>query len=359
MMLAAVLLAMAGQAAAQDVHQARVDLGEPAQGYAFYNRPGATVAEHNAELARCAADTWFGEDGQEFRRMGLAYELFWGGTARAVPVVKTENCMIARGWRVFELESAEGAAVAGLSGAALAERAGPWLGAETPPGRLVRSFTNQLARPNGYGTASRPRPASPGHISLKIFMEGDASVELPLLDLRAVFKQPRAKTLRWPQLPEPAPGNAIVIMRLSGTHYALAFEQDVEDSAPLGQSFGAMPSRNGRWVAVEVPAGRWRIARIQSLNLCFGSPAFEVAAGEVVYAGHFDTAGARLGPDLDLAPVRAAVQGPVVERLRPAVYRNGSTGDCNMPNIGYALEFPGAEFEPGYRGGSVAAAPAP
>ena len=110
-----------------------------------------------------------------------------------------------------------------------------------------------------------------------------------------------------------------------------------------------------------VPAGRWRLYGLgaaPTLNLCLGSPSFEVKAGEVVYAGAYDLDAAELGPDLDLAPAKAWL-GAQGRPLRAASYVNGSLGPCGDNSI-YALEIKGAPFEPGYAWGSRAStAPAP
>ena len=166
----------------------------------------------------------------------------------------------------------------------------------------------------------------------------------------------QARTLRLPEIPEPAAGMAIIVMRGVGTNHGLQFQR-VEPSADGARfTFGIGVSRQGRWAAAEVPAGRWRINQTRVVNHCLGSPSFEVAAGEVVYVGTFDMSGDDMGPDLDLAPAISAIRGPAAERLRAAVYRNGSTDTCRVPFVRYPLEIEGAPFDPGYQRGSVAAA---
>jgi hypothetical protein len=90
------------------------------------------------------------------------------------------------------------------------------------------------------------------------------------------------------------------------------------------------------------------------LNLCLGSPSFELKPGEVIYAGTWNLAGDDLGPDLAMAPARAWLKGPAAEQLQPAVYRNGSRGSCHAFPMSYALEIPGAPFAPDYHWGSLA-----
>jgi hypothetical protein len=113
--------------------------------------------------------------------------------------------------------------------------------------------------------------------------------------------------------------------------------------------------REGRFYAFSVQPGLWRLAAIHALSLCLGAPAFEIKPGEVLYAGSFDLSAEGIGPDLNLDEPRAYLAGHVVaERLRPAIYRNGFTDRCTGTGSIYALEVPGAPFEPTYRAGSRA-----
>ena len=111
--------------------------------------------------------------------------------------------------------------------------------------------------------------------------------------------------------------------------------------------------REGNWFALVVPPGHWRIAGTGSVGFCLGSPAFAVAAGEVVYAGTFSLTGADLAPDLAIEPAAAWLGGDFGTRVRPAAYRNGSRDSCIGSGVSYALEFPGAPFEPGYAWGGA------
>jgi hypothetical protein len=110
--------------------------------------------------------------------------------------------------------------------------------------------------------------------------------------------------------------------------------------------------REGDMFAVAAPPGRWRLYGLgvmPTLNLCLGSPSFELKAGEVVYAGAFDLSADDLGPDLDLAPARAWLAG-VGDKVKAAVYTNGSQGPCGDNTI-YALELEGVPFEAGHASG--------
>lgn len=363
--LAAALCAVASETAAQPAE--RLEIGEVVQGHAYYNRSGASPAEHNTDLADCLSHTaWIPADPAR-RDLDRAIEigtgslvrsdliaLFWAGPIQGLAATGPENCMIAKGWRVFRTSEAEGAAAAALSGEAFLAHVGPWLGSATPPGVMIRAWGNEAAHPARYRTASRPRPPSREQISLRFFSESGASFDRPVADTENWDRVP-ARTLRLPNLPEPAAGMAILVARGVGTNHGLQFQGMSRTDSGARVTFGVRVSRQGRWTAVEVPAGRWRISQTRVVNHCLGSPSFEVAAGETVYIGTFDMSGDDMGPDLDLAPARAAIQGPAAARLRAAVYRNGSTDTCRVPFVRYPLEIEGAPFESDYRWGSAIA----
>jgi|JI7StandDraft_1071085.scaffolds.fasta_scaffold24870_2 hypothetical protein len=364
--LAGALCALGSHALAQEPE--RLEIGEVVQGHAYYNRPGASPAEHNTELAACLSETDWGTPSPADRGLQRAVEigtgsllrsdvvgLFWSGPVQGLAAIGPENCMISKGWRVFRLSETEGEAATALTGEAFLARVGPWLGADTPPGVMIRTWGNEAAHPARYRTASRPRPPSRDQLSLQFFSASGAVFERAGVDTTN-WNRVQARTLRLPEIPEPAAGMAIIVMRGVGTNHGLQFQR-VEPSADGARfTFGIGVSRQGRWAAAEVPAGRWRINQTRVVNHCLGSPSFEVAAGEVVYVGTFDMSGDDMGPDLDLAPAISAIRGPAAERLRAAVYRNGSTDTCRVPFVRYPLEIEGAPFDPGYQRGSVAAA---
>ena len=76
----------------------RVEIGEIADGFTFYNRPGATLEQHNAELGECTR--WmkgYGGDPDAYSQ-GIAFGLIWSGSIAGLAAVPIENCMIVRGW---------------------------------------------------------------------------------------------------------------------------------------------------------------------------------------------------------------------------------------------------------------------
>jgi hypothetical protein len=94
-----------------------------------------------------------------------------------------------------------------------------------------------------------------------------------------------------------------------------------------------------------------------SLSLCLGGPAFDIAAGDVVYAGSF--APNRLAPDMAMEPAKAAFPGlsTAVAKLKPAEWINGAQGQCEGTYL-YAMELPNRPFMDSYQLGSRAQ-PAP
>lgn len=348
------LLGLALSAAALNVcaqsRPDRVMLSEPVQGYAYYNRPGATLEQHDAEFRDCLMATNV-RPNNSAPTPSIAMQLVWGGVIQAIGTSAVKNCMIAGGWRVFQLPEAEGRTVSRLPDADFTARFALMVGAATPPGVLARAWENQAARPARYHTPSRPRAQSRHQLSARSFRLSGLEVQLRTAD-EAVG--PRTTAIRGVPLDRaasPGPGNALIILRATGSRN-MGFARTLETGGL--NTIGISGSREGVWQAFEVPAGRWRITHTSWMNHCLGSPAFDVAAGEVVYAGAFDLAGEALGPTLDPGALSGRLDAALSERLRAARYQNGSTVPCAYGGGIYPLEIEGAPFEPGYRWGSRA-----
>lgn len=319
------------EAAAQSGPQ-RVLLNEPVAGYAYYNRSGATVEDHDLEFRDCFVATNVSRD--SVPSPGLAFEVIWGGVLRAMSASGVENCMISRGWRVFQLSENEGRSFSRLSDEDFRTRFGPMVGEANPPGVLAREWTNQAARPARYHTASRPRAPSRDQLSARSFALRGYELELRtpeeaagprLTDIRGVPLQ-RAST--------PEAGKAVVILGATGNR-GMGFERTVATGGDY--RFGINGSREGAWQTFQVPPGRYRITNTSWLNHCLGSPAFDIEAGEIVYAGTFNLAGEALGPTLNLDDL----PGTLTDRLqgaRAARYENGSTVPCLFGLFIYPLE---------------------
>ena len=387
MTAALALCAITGPARAEPAAE-RIEIGQIATGYTYYNRPGATLADHNAELIDCAQISFHPLPGAQPGTMGsgLASKLIWSGPVAGLAAVRVENCMIVRGWRVVRLDPEEGRALAPLSDPELASRLTPWIGAVEPHGQIVRAFANQAAHPGRYHTASRPAAPGKGQFSLRI--SGQQSVGRigvitppsapgqPPPPLRPQPGPPPAIDAQWPKRPvlladigKAPPGSALIVTRVvgAGNPYGMyvgfarvnpegADKGVVRDGAPVLQyaagGIGA-PKEAGGWFVLVVPPGRWSLAGAGFIDYCLGAPSFELKAGEIVYAGTFSRLGPDFFPDLDLAPAKAFLAGAGGERVRAASYVNGLRSPCLGYGVTYAMEFPGAPFEPDYHWGGA------
>ena len=358
-----------------------VQIGEIATGYVYYNRPGASLTDHNADLADCVreADAMHvppakpGAVGIDGPVGGIIFHALWDGPLAGIVAVKVENCMLVRRWRAVRLADDEGAQLAAMTTPELAARLTPWIGASSPPGEIVRSFGNEADRPVDFKLASRPAHPDARQLSLRVYASETSEPPAPPAPPDAIA--PVKLDPRWPTRPlkpseiaAPPPGAAVILVRVKGIGPkgggGIMFARQgpradvgpaIDDHAPdlavaaLGWLYA---KKDGNWFALAVPPGRWRIASSGFLNYCLGSPSFEVGAGEIVYAGTFELAGQNIGPDLDLEPAKAFLAAPSAH-LRPATYRNGSRGSCRGFGVTYALEFPGAPFDPDYAFGGA------
>ena len=376
MSLAAALVA--GSAAAQTVN--RVEIGEIADGYTFYNRPGATLELHNRELGECVKWTrWPGQldpyrpqgTGPSAALRGLMFGLIWSGPIAGLAAVPVENCMIVRGWRVVRVPEADGKILSEAPLQTLVEQLSGEVGTARPNGTIVRQWGNEALHPGAYHTASRPRAPGPQMLSVRL-LSATSPEPLPTFPFP---EQPRLDR-QWPKVatkPDAAAtapaGSGIIVVHVTGismsngtgvTFMRVGIDPEdhpsYRDNAPelAGAHIGILSAkREGNWFLLAVPPGTWRFAASGFVDYCLGSPGFDVNAGEVVYAGSFSLAGPDLTPDLAVEPAAAWLGGDAGSRVRPAVYRNGLRGSCHDIRVHYALEFPGAPFEPGYTWGSA------
>jgi len=382
---------------------APVTLGQMTLGYTYFNKPGADLKVHDADVKDCAAEAArtisFDEqvnvivigapaeaaagEGVAMGLQGLMRPAYHRGAAGSA----LENCMVVRGWRVVKLPDDEGQALAKLAPSELSARLAPWVGASNPHGQVVRVWNNEADDDANSRFALRPDHTNDGQLSL---------IEATSQDLHQ-FDGPRqpaeagpgALDPKWPKsglapavLSSAPDGSAILIIKIKTAPIHLTLSMALlpnKASSPVngttvllsreGASDDAFPSRvdhapdvietdpwHGSTFAFAVPPGRWRISGIGKpmvLNFCLGAPSFEVKAGEVVYAGSFDLGAADVGPDLDLAPAKTWLAGhPQAEAVHAAVYTNGSRGPCSGNAI-YALEVKGAPFEPEYAWGGA------
>jgi hypothetical protein len=133
------------------------DLMSASEGYTYFNRPGASTAEYEADMRRCIGLTVNAlPSGGISRKGGIDFRtqspFGLGGNLMAILVVDAhvhanlQNCMVAANWRVMRLDPVAGAALWKAEPAGLREKLAPWIGAASPPGEELRSYANDAAR---------------------------------------------------------------------------------------------------------------------------------------------------------------------------------------------------------------------
>jgi len=363
-------------------------LNQSTPGYTYFNKPGADLAAHAKAIDRCRdlaeATNQAGDAAAKAATDPHDSTGYWSREHNAGRednhqghLVNLENCMVVFGWRVVVLDPAQGQRLASESLAVRARQLADWVGADTPPGVVVRRFANDAldGSPDSFGFAV-PRGTL---LSIDDLAEPpEPGPHLDPDDPTASSSAPYAKRKLTPlgrdHLMSLRGDSGLVVVGLAGAgSFRLIFERVDADGQPPRDSKGAdltvaQPTTGGDVGGgagvYAVPEGRWRLAAIArgrySINFCLGAPSFSVANGQVVFAGQFDPASGVLAPTMnpEMALEALPAGSPLRQRLRPADWVNGSTGQCRGAYI-YALEFPGRPFEGGYHLGSMAQPSAP
>lgn len=342
------------------------NLLKASDGYLYFNRPNASIAEHDSELKNCIA-TWRGGVvvNQTAENTGLVQSLMLGGWDRARFAVNVEHCMVVRGWRVVRLPDQEGKSLAALTRLELADRLAPWVGADTPHGEIARAWNNDAARPDTVMQGS-PQGARQHQLSIDAM---DPSAADPLKRVEAMAyvwsgRKPSFKPLSAAELAAPPPGLAILVVQISRTpgdrRQAFGFDLEGGVGGQMGteEFFEVAPGRGQADIiqAYAVPAGRWRLFGFGALfDYCMGAPSTTVRPGEVVFLGKFTMPPDGMVVDLSLVPARAflSINPALAGRVRAAAWTNGDTYPCRFWHP-YALELPGFPYEPGYKWGRLA-----
>ena len=395
LLLAASMAALIGSPAA-----AAVNLNQPSKGYTYFHRAGATMEAHDAQIRECMKSGYFSQpsaaDGATAASQGLAGVIaavivnvaVAAMQADNIQLTTIENCMVLHGWNVVQIPEAQGEPMTKLEQPALHAALEPLVGAHTPAGEIVRTYDNDLAKPDtvaflGIGPIDKKsfsRLALP-----ELTAEPEAEGAIQKASVTKPPKMPKtAKKLPTVQLLEklqPVPeGSALLLVRFEGQRGfpTLNFRRlgpDEETPAWVDgkpaianllmpvTAWAGKPKAPDGVVAMAVPPGRWVLDSVSAgpipntalgVHLCYGAPAFEAAAGEVVYLGSF--AMNRLTPDMAIDPARTALSAKpeLTEKLKPAGYVNGLKGSCGGLGYGYALEVADAPYEEGYGLGSRA-----
>lgn len=350
----------------------RANISLPSPGFTFYNRPGATIAEHDAELRECAAI--MGDLPRiETYQQGLIAESMEAAANLARGQAAVENCMVVRGWRVVELPRNIGQRLERMPRDQLSAQLATVVGVEQPVGEIVRVFANEAARAS---TISDTIPNTPQLVlSLQSVDISDVVRSEPagaVVFRGAILSQPLDEA----GIAALQEGDTIAVLHVTGSgatnghRFNFArFTGPDDDSAPADGTggdvfmaevprtlFGSSPRDRREAVLVfRIRPGRWTIAgKGNGLSFCLGAPTTEVRQGDVVYFGTYAFAARTIGPHMDEmteARETLAANPAFASRLRPAEWVNGTTFHCGS-TANYALEAVGAPFEPGYVGGT-------
>jgi hypothetical protein len=343
-------------------------------GYVYFHRAGASMAEHDAAVEACAHEASQTEEPYLAPVIGGLLTQMAVASTRAAKhrklneaqfAANLENCMVARGWEVARLDEAEGKAVAALAQPQQAAALAPWVGAAQPHGQVVRRYAPVAA----IGWNSK---LDENHWPWSL------SLTAGVHDLSRLVASDAERPANWRTLQVggartvAAPGTSAIVVRVMATTPVSNAWTFVRLDAPAAGT--ELPGLTAFSVArqdkepggaktyvIAAPPGRWRLQGVGATSFCLGAPAFDVGAGEAVFAGAFD-ASAPYAPDLDMGPAQGELaDAALAARLKPARWTNGESFPCGVlrPKAVYLLEIPDAPFVPGYRAGSRAAAPAP
>lgn len=350
------------------VESPQVKLNASRGGHTYFNRPGADLAAHNAEMKACMkqADLTVQPDNGQGGLVAAIMQAMVDGQGNHANV---ENCMVVRGWRVMKLSDARGDYIAKLDAGGKAHELSAMVGAAEPPGDIVRVWNNDAADNDTNRTGGAHffggKSLSFGVVQPDPYV-APAAVKLPRQPKTA--KPPKA--LKPEKIAGVPDGFALLVVNakggsLNGATLVLRRESAdpaapawVKDGLPDTVLVAANRKPEGATQVFVVPAGKWRIQSMSgyliTVNFCLGAPEFDVKAGEVAYAGSFDFKAHDLGPDLSLDAPRGylAAHPDLAGPIRPVSYANGSTATCG-DNYIYALEVRGAPFISGYGWGGA------
>ena len=342
------------------------------EGYVYFHRAGADMVLHDAAIDACIREASGALQPYIARvptgpltamLLQSARDAQQRGADRVAFDANLEDCMVARGWDVVRLDDAEGKQIAGLPQPQQAATLAPWVGAAQPHGQVVRRYA-----PIDAQTWKGGLEETPGTPSLSV----TAGVH-DLSHLAAAPLDPRPA--QWRQLKvgdasaAPAPDASVIVVTAKAAASGESRWTFVRMDAPAAQEVGppalsyftvAAKAGSGTKTHVAVvPPGRWRLEGSGTASFCLGAPAFDVGAGEAIFAGTFDAA-RPYAPDTTLTPAPSGLaDASLAARLKPANWTNGEPFPCSalQPSTIYVLELPGAPFADAYATGSHANPP--
>lgn len=307
----------------------------------FYNRPGVEFSQFEADSSACAqfgAQMVGGGAGQTYGMVGVAMA---GALAGGNAVSFADECMIARGYRRFDIAGEALRVFANRFAAMSDEQRASLVGAETPSEGVIA------------------RHASNAHwIARDGESDSEIAVIAPISD-RLAFRGMFLRPVEGSRI-DPGPEDAVIIAAIRSTTGDLAVAQftrvDPETGAPALIQVGRgerqvnfnffTRSREARPMAYVARAGTYALVNLDMLQLCLGTIAFTVEPGDVVDLGVIEVneePGATADP---LAPVpmrqiridAAGVENAqamlshapeLVSSAQPAAFFNGVQYPCN------------------------------
>lgn len=329
------------------------DLGHPIAGYTYFHRTGETMESHDRAVDACAEEAAKAAPIELQAPVttsvvggvvgGLITGAQQGQINEQVFAANLENCMVVKGWEVREFDMKDGAILTAMKPPQRAPLMAQWVGAPVAMGWLDRTYqpvAQMKLHVAGPGVNVKPSlsllagshrakgimaPLDPKtYETIALKPEGTPSAPAEgkaVIVVRAAGLLPTPAQLRIAKL-EPGPdgrqaGGRITVLDVSSDHLFRRKED------PVGPDY-----------VFEVPPGRWRLIGEGPINYCFGGPAFDVAAGEVVFAGTFSSS-QPFNIDLDMAAPRPALAASgLAEKLKPVTYVDGGPFSCGwLPSM--------------------------
>lgn len=145
-----------------------VRIAQPSAGYTYFNKPGATIDDHEADVRSCLLDakdvvSW--DELIDNNRSLIAGALIFE-RAKSARISALENCMIIRGWRVVALQAEEGQALSETEQSKLKAFLSEQVGAEDPRGRIARIWANEALNAAHKRSELVPVSTNNGQLSL-------------------------------------------------------------------------------------------------------------------------------------------------------------------------------------------------
>ncbi len=358
-------------------------------GFHYFWKQGATIEDHDAAVVDCAVRLRAMLNGSD---MTTAIAVGSGGgilpalvgavidnyEQRQGDAANMEGCMAIGGWSVVGIAGSEGEALAtGDVPAAIRERLKPFVEAPAPLGPVLRGpFSNELAvgdfvveKARDLEETSISYRAAEDQIKAAVSAAGKLKPKKPELP-EGVKAPKRGKVVKLKDLAAADPERAYIAFRLIGQGWSMAKaisltfrrldaagSEVVHDGAMTIVGIGSPATAKGgdgdqkyQDFVFAVAPGLWKFAGITkyqyAASLCFGAPAFNVAAGEVRFIGTMtnrEEGGYPIAADEAVAREILAANPALAEKVKPAEWTNGFTSDC-FGSYAYAYEIPGAPF---------------